>query len=35
VTLVGPADEMVALGQVTPIGHGGVSMVRPKIVLAG
>jgi tRNA pseudouridine55 synthase len=35
VTLVGPADEMVALGQVTPIGHGGMSMVRPRIVLAG
>lgn len=35
VTLVGPGDEMVALGQVTPIGHGGVSLVRPKIVLEG
>jgi tRNA pseudouridine55 synthase len=35
ITLVGPGDEMVALGQVTPIGHGGVSLVRPKIVLEG
>ena len=35
VTLVGPGDEMVALGQVAPIGHGGVSLVRPKIVLEG
>ena len=35
VTLVGPGDEMVALGQVTPIGHGGVSLVRPRIVLEG
>ena len=35
VTLVGPGDEMIALGQVAPIGHGGVSLVRPKIVLEG
>jgi hypothetical protein len=35
VTLVGPGDEMIALGQVSPIGHGGVSLVRPKIVLEG
>jgi tRNA pseudouridine55 synthase len=34
ITLLGPADEMVALAQVTPIGHGGVSLLRPKIVLA-
>ncbi len=33
VTLIGPGEEMIALGQVTPIGHGGVSLVRPKIVL--
>ena len=33
VALVGPADEMIALGQVTPIGHAGVSVVKPKIVL--
>jgi tRNA pseudouridine55 synthase len=34
VALVGPSDEMLALGQVTPIGHGSVSLIRPKIVLA-
>jgi tRNA pseudouridine55 synthase len=34
VTLLGPADEMVALAQVSPIGHGGISMLKPKIVLA-
>jgi tRNA pseudouridine55 synthase len=34
VTLLGPSDEMVALAQVSPIGHGGVSMIKPKIVLA-
>jgi tRNA pseudouridine55 synthase len=33
VTLVGPSDEMVALGQVSPIGDRGVSLIRPKIVL--
>jgi len=34
VTLVGPAGEMVALGQVTPMGTGKVSLIKPKIVLA-
>ncbi len=34
VTLVGPGDEMVAIGQIAPIGRGGMSLVRPKIVLA-
>jgi hypothetical protein len=34
VTLLGPADEMVALAQVSPIGHGGVSLIKPRIVLA-
>lgn len=34
VTLLGPADEMVALAQVSPIGHGGVSILKPKIVLS-
>jgi hypothetical protein len=34
VTLVGPSDEMVALGQVSPIGERGVSLIKPKIVLA-
>lgn len=33
VTLIGPADEMLALAQVAPIGHGGVSLIRPKVVL--
>ena len=34
VTLVGPAGEMVALGQVTPMGTGKISLIKPKIVLA-
>lgn len=34
VTLVGPAGEMVALGQVTPMGTGKVSLIKPKIVLS-
>lgn len=34
VTLLGPADEMVALAQVSPIGNGGISMLKPRIVLA-
>ena len=34
VTLVGPAGEMVALGQVSPMGTGKVSLIKPKIVLA-
>jgi len=33
VALLGPSDEIVALGQVTPIGHGPVSLIKPKIVL--
>jgi hypothetical protein len=33
VTLVGPANDMLALGQVNPIGNGGVSLIRPRIVL--
>ncbi len=33
VTLVGPSDEMLALAQVAPIGQGGVSLIRPRIVL--
>jgi hypothetical protein len=33
VALVGPSDEMVALGQVTPIGTRGVALIRPKLVL--
>ncbi|HEX9688227.1 MAG TPA: tRNA pseudouridine(55) synthase TruB [Thermoanaerobaculia bacterium] len=34
VALVGPSEEMVALGQVTPIGTRGVALIRPKLVLA-
>jgi hypothetical protein len=34
VTLLGPAQEIVALGQVTPMGTGKISLIRPKIVLA-
>jgi tRNA pseudouridine55 synthase len=34
VALVGPSDEMVALGQVTPVGTRGVALIRPKLVLA-
>ena len=34
VTLVGPSDDMLALGQVNPIGDRGVAMIKPRIVLA-
>ncbi len=34
VTLVGPTDDMLALGQVNPIGDRGVAMIKPRIVLA-
>jgi tRNA pseudouridine55 synthase len=33
VALVGPSDEMVALGKVTPIGTRGIALIRPKLVL--
>jgi tRNA pseudouridine55 synthase len=33
VSLVGPADDLLALGQVSPIGDRGVAMIKPKIVL--
>lgn len=33
VALVGPSDEMLALAQVTPVGSGGMSLIRPRIVL--
>ena len=33
VTLLGTAGEVVALGQVSPMGAGKVSLVKPKIVL--
>ncbi|HEY3203636.1 MAG TPA: tRNA pseudouridine(55) synthase TruB [Thermoanaerobaculia bacterium] len=34
VTLVGPSNDMLALGQVNPIGDRGVNLIKPKIVLA-
>ncbi len=34
VTLLGPGDEMIALAQVSPIGTGGISILKPRIVLA-
>ncbi len=34
ITLLGPANDMLALGQVTPIGDRGISLIRPRIVLA-
>lgn len=34
VALVGPSDEMVALGRVSPIGTRGIALIRPKLVLA-
>ncbi len=33
VTLVGPTNDMLALGQVNPIGDRGVALIRPRIVL--
>jgi tRNA pseudouridine55 synthase len=33
VTLVGPSDDMLALGQVNPIGDRGIAMIKPRIVL--
>jgi tRNA pseudouridine55 synthase len=33
VALVGPTNDMVALGQVNPIGNRGVALIRPRIVL--
>ncbi len=34
VTLVGPTNDMLALGQVNPIGDRGVALIKPRIVLA-
>lgn len=34
VTLLDPAQQIVALGQVTPMGTGKISLIRPKVVLA-
>ena len=33
VTLVGPTNDMLALGQVNPIGDRGVALIKPRIVL--
>jgi tRNA pseudouridine55 synthase len=33
VTLLGPSNDMLALGQVNPIGDRGVALIRPRIVL--
>jgi tRNA pseudouridine55 synthase len=34
VTLIGPTNDMLALGQVNPIGDRGVALIKPRIVLA-
>jgi tRNA pseudouridine55 synthase len=34
VALVGPSNDMLALGQLNPIGDRGVSLIKPRIVLA-
>lgn len=33
ITLVSPSNDMLALGQISPIGDRGVSLIRPRIVL--
>ena len=33
VTLIGPSNDMLALGQVNPIGDRGVALIKPRIVL--
>ena len=33
VTLIGPANDMLALGQVNPVGNRGVALIKPRIVL--
>jgi tRNA pseudouridine55 synthase len=33
VALIGPTNDMLALGQVNPIGNRGVALIRPRIVL--
>jgi tRNA pseudouridine55 synthase len=33
VTLVGPTNDMLALGQINPIGDRGVALIKPRIVL--
>lgn len=34
VSLLSPDGQMLALGQMTPVGTGKISMIRPRIVLA-
>jgi tRNA pseudouridine55 synthase len=34
ITLLGPSNDMLALGQISPIGDRGVSLIRPRIVLS-
>ena len=34
VTLLSPTNDMLALGQVNPIGDRGVALIKPRIVLA-
>jgi tRNA pseudouridine55 synthase len=34
VSIVGSDDELLALGQMTPVGTGKIAMIKPKIVLA-
>ena len=34
VTLLSPSNDMLALGQVNPIGDRGVALIKPRIVLA-
>ncbi len=34
VTLMSPTNDMLALGQVNPIGDRGVALIKPRIVLA-
>jgi len=34
VTLVSPTNDMLALGQINPIGDRGVALIKPRIVLA-
>ena len=33
VTLIGPTNDMLALGQVNPVGNRGVALIKPRIVL--
>jgi tRNA pseudouridine55 synthase len=33
VTLIGPTNDLLALGQVNPVGDRGVALIKPRIVL--